>query len=333
MSSSTDTASFTVNVSVPRETIREYFDGLAKVETAKRGSSIDWSALLSLASLAAPTLASLAAPALSSRANHYVAPVSNDYYEDSYDSDEPSDEEFYDNVPVQSSVSQCEVDISKSKVGDQVKTIVEFVSAHGGKGKEALDQLISALTFIRDNESEGADDEQAKLCCPGGVCVTGACEPSTKVKGKESSGETNILSEIFAEAQKRVSASTAEDSFSPDLSKKGKKTVKKPVYQEAESSGVSAATDLTSFVLSNMGLKIDGEQGTALKDFLGGLSAGLLGNLTAASTDTTGVKIPVPVAEKKPESTTKAAEKSDKSPVDEKKLEDKSESSGVDKAD
>lgn len=54
-----DAASISVNFTLPPEVIREYFDGMAKVESAKHtssGSGFDWSSLLSLAPLVIPLL-------------------------------------------------------------------------------------------------------------------------------------------------------------------------------------------------------------------------------------------------------------------------------------
>lgn len=283
MSNSTDTTSFTVNFSVPRESIREYFDGLAKVEIAKHGSSINWDNFLSALTLSASALAPMFM-------NMTHKPTESDYF---YESDDSSDVENSSDVPVQSSTSQCEVDIRKSKVGDQIKTIVELVGARGANGKEILDQLISALSFIRDNDSEESNDnqvkQQAESCCPTDTCDTtkcsgGVCVRSDKGKDKESD-----------------SASITEDSFSPDLSKKVKKVkkiIKKPVYQESENSGV--ATDLATAIFANIGLKMDGEKGSALKDIFEGFGANLLDKMVAMQ-ENSSINIPVPVAEKKPE--------------------------------
>ena len=59
--SRSDSASITFSVNVPPEAIREYFDGLAKVETAKRPAAstekgFDWSSLLNLAPVLLPFL-------------------------------------------------------------------------------------------------------------------------------------------------------------------------------------------------------------------------------------------------------------------------------------
>ena len=58
-----DSASITVNFTLPPEVIREYFTGLAKVETAKHssesGKSFDWSTLLAFAPLFMPLLTNM----------------------------------------------------------------------------------------------------------------------------------------------------------------------------------------------------------------------------------------------------------------------------------
>lgn len=56
MSAPTEAASFTINCNVPVSVVREYFDGLAKVEKAKQGSGLDFSLLTPFFSLAAPYL-------------------------------------------------------------------------------------------------------------------------------------------------------------------------------------------------------------------------------------------------------------------------------------
>src|SRR5688572_13871716 len=61
--SRTDTASITLNLSLPPEVIKAYFDGKAKVESAKHSSgsssSFDWSSLLALTPLILPLLSNL----------------------------------------------------------------------------------------------------------------------------------------------------------------------------------------------------------------------------------------------------------------------------------
>lgn len=60
--SRSDAASITLNFNLPPEVIREYFDGLAKVESAKRSGSdksFDWSSLLAFAPLLLPVLSNL----------------------------------------------------------------------------------------------------------------------------------------------------------------------------------------------------------------------------------------------------------------------------------
>lgn len=60
--SRSDAASITLNFNLPPEVIREYFDGLAKVESAKRpesDKSFDWSSLLAFAPLFVPFLSNL----------------------------------------------------------------------------------------------------------------------------------------------------------------------------------------------------------------------------------------------------------------------------------
>jgi hypothetical protein len=59
MTDRNDTASFTINVTLPSDVIKTYFDGLAKVEAAKAkpsSSSFNWSALMPLVPLVVPLL-------------------------------------------------------------------------------------------------------------------------------------------------------------------------------------------------------------------------------------------------------------------------------------
>jgi hypothetical protein len=62
MTDRNDTASFTINVTLPSDVIKTYFDGLAKVEAAKAkpsSSSFNWSNLIPLVPLVLPLLQNL----------------------------------------------------------------------------------------------------------------------------------------------------------------------------------------------------------------------------------------------------------------------------------
>lgn len=59
---SNESASLNFNINIPSGVVREYFDGLAKVEAAKpkpQSSSFDWSSLASIASMLIPLLSQL----------------------------------------------------------------------------------------------------------------------------------------------------------------------------------------------------------------------------------------------------------------------------------
>ena len=278
-----DTASFTVNFSLPRETIREYFDGLAKVETAKRPTSsfpIDSHTLSVAWSFLSPFLVQYATNQMNFDAKgpsppgsrkpteadlkNLMANFQDGRFSDS-DDDDDSDIDGVDdqtNVPVSTDKIECDVDITKESRGEHIRTVINLLSGSGADDKEVLDHAISALKFIRDHpeDQESTKDTKgkakAKKCCVDNVCATGACEV---VKDDKAPGV----------------ASTTEDNFQPELKPAGKKSkiIVKPKYQPEGNAAVTV-TGLTDMA-KMFGLNTDGEQGKMIQQLTSGLMIGL----------------------------------------------------------
>lgn len=207
-----DTASFTVNFSLPRETIREYFDGVARVEAAKRPtSSLISSDTLSTAwTLLTPFVIQYLAKQMNFDDKGPSRPSSGKVTEadlknlmanfqdgrlgrSDSDSDDDSDIDSLitpvdqTEAPVSTTNTECEVDITREPHSGQIRTIINMLGLFGTKDEgvttdeEVLDHAISALQYIRANPEQGSDKHSESTTKGKGkdkakkCCVDGVC--------------------------------------------------------------------------------------------------------------------------------------------------------------
>lgn len=276
-----DRASFSINFSLPRETIREYFDGLAKVEAVKHTNSFS-STMLNGAMACLNT--AIVDYFTNIKAKSMDVPNPADYFGDYFDDDSEIDSvDETDNTtstiehlvpPVSSTNTECEVDITKVTHGTQVRTVINLLSCLGLTGdapgdEEVLDHAISVLQFMRKNPENKlfkSDKNKSKTkankqqSCINDICSTASCEIVNNVKTDKSDNPVSV-------------ASSTEDEFQPNLTNdiKKRKVIVKPKY-EPEGSTI---TNITKFALPILGMDKDSEQSKMFQQYASTLFAGL----------------------------------------------------------
>lgn len=248
----TDSASITFNVNVPPEVIKEYFDGLAKVENAKHTpaspsmlSGFDWTSL-------APILFPLLIQYLSSSGNS--------------SSTSSLSEKYRSPVRVPESRSDVRSRVSESKDNDKPEIVISFVqkpaeSSSESNKNEQKDASGKDSDEKKTNESETIDMTKVAAIVSTVVDALGDKKVEFDSTDKKSPSSEGDSSENVQSEKKKEESSEKKESQS-------EKKAKRPAYQEGD--------NVMQFDLNNLG----GAGGIAdmMKMFgpmFQGLSAGL----------------------------------------------------------